>query len=79
MNITLSADQKIIAKSRKYAEEHGTSLNNLIRGFLKNISGENDHSANAHEFADLAKNMAGCSPKGYTFDRESIHERNTAE
>jgi hypothetical protein len=75
MNITLSADQELIKKSRQYAKNHGTSLNSLIRTFLKNISGEKDKSASAEEFAQLAETGAGCSEPGYTFDRDEIHDR----
>jgi len=35
MNITLSASEKLIEKSREYARRHNTSLNNLIRVFEK--------------------------------------------
>ena len=75
MNITLSADKKIIDKSRQYAKERGTSLNSIIRNYLKKISGENDREANADEFARLAATKAGCSGPGFKFDRSSIHDR----
>ena len=75
MNITLSADQNLIKKSRQYAKKQGLSLNSMIRDFLKNISGENDRSASAQEFAQLAESGAGCSEPGYKFDRDEIHER----
>ena len=75
MNITLSADQELIRKSREYAKEQGTSLNNIIRDFLKNISGENDRKASSQEFSQLAETGAGCSEPGYKFDRDEIHDR----
>lgn len=75
MNITLSADEETIAKSRRYAEKHGTSLNNMVRDYLKRISGESDGATNAEEFALLARSMPGCSEPGYQFDREEIHNR----
>jgi hypothetical protein len=78
MNITLSADQKTILNSRKYAQEHGTSLNNLIREYLKKISGEDDRKENAREFAQLAESKAGCSKPGFRFDRDAVHDRDCA-
>ena len=33
MNITLSADEILIKKARKYAGEHNTSLNKMVKGF----------------------------------------------
>jgi hypothetical protein len=75
VNITLSADQELIKKSRQYAKKQGTSLNSIIRDFLKNISGENDRKASSQEFSQLAKTGAGCSELGYKFDRDEIHDR----
>ena len=75
MNITLSADQETIAKSRQYAKKHGASLNSLIRDYLKKISGEGDRKENSQEFARLAETMAGCSEPGFKFDRNEIHDR----
>ncbi len=75
MNITLSANDEIIAKSRKYAERHNTSLNNLVRDFLKKISGEDNCSKNALEFCELAESKSGCSDPGFVFDRDEIHDR----
>ncbi|MCW5207889.1 hypothetical protein VU11_04345, partial [Desulfobulbus sp. US2] len=61
MNITLSADQELIRKSRQYAKKQGTSLNSIIRDFLRNISVESDRKASSQEFAQLAETGAGCS------------------
>ena len=75
MNITLSADQEIIKKSRQYAKKCGTTLNSIIRNYLKDISGENDRRENAEEFSRLAATGAGCSEPGYRFDRNTTHDR----
>jgi predicted house-cleaning NTP pyrophosphatase (Maf/HAM1 superfamily) len=75
MNITLSADQEVIAKSRQYAKAHNTTLNNMIREFLKDISGECDNLANSDEFVRIAKTMSGRSDSTFKFDREEIHDR----
>lgn len=75
MNITLSVDEKVVRRSRQYAREHDTTLNKMVRNFLQRIGGGHDYPAAADEFARLAKNMAGKSHHGYTFNREEIHER----
>lgn len=75
MNITLSADKETINKSRQYAKEHSTSLNSIIRNYLKKISGESDRKANAEEFGQLAETKAGCSKPDFKFDRNEIHAR----
>lgn len=75
MNITLSADKQLVEKSRKYAREHNTSLNNLVREYLSRICGNQDGADSAEEFMTLANTMSGQSPEGYKFDRESIYDR----
>ncbi len=36
-NVTLSIPDDLLAKSREYAEKHGTSLNEFIRHLLKQV------------------------------------------
>jgi hypothetical protein len=61
MNITLSADEELVRKARKYAEEHDTSLNQLIRDYLEHLVGELPRAAAAEEFEVTARRMAGNS------------------
>jgi hypothetical protein len=61
MNITLSADEDLVRKARKYAEEHDTSLNQLIRDYLEHLVGELPRDAAAEEFEVTARRMAGNS------------------
>ncbi len=77
MNITLSADKKLIEKSRKYAIEHNTTLNSLVRGYLKQICGKADIISNAEEFEELARNKSGKSPKNFKFNRNLVYDRNS--
>ena len=77
MNITLSVDEQLLAKSREYAKKHHTSVNKLVREYLATLSGEQDSAAIAGEFKQLAKNRAGHSPRGFKFDRESLYDRNS--
>ena len=75
MNITLSADENLIKKSREYAKKHNTTLNNMIRGFLRTVTASNDVNYAAEQFKDNALNRSGKSREGYTFDRDDIHSR----
>lgn len=61
MNITLSADGELVRKARKYAEEHDTSLNQLIRDYLEHLVGELPREAAAEEFEVVARSMSGNS------------------
>lgn len=75
MNITLSADKGLVEKSRHYAQTHKTSLNNLIREYMRDICGVNEAKQHADEFRRLAMKKAGKSPNGYTFERDAIYDR----
>ena len=72
MNITLSADQELIEQVRRYAEKQNTSLNNLIRTYLRTIGSENNRAARADEFSRPAKKFSGRSPEGFMFDGDDI-------
>ena len=74
-NITLSADEKLIANARAYAQSHGTTLNDLIRDYLKVVTGQRDPKEVAEEFVRLAREQAGRSDEGWRFNREEIHKR----
>jgi len=75
MNVTLSADEKLVKKARDYAARHETSLNRMIREFMQKITGLADLERKADEFARLARQGGGAAPKGFVFDREEAHNR----
>ncbi len=59
MNITLSADKKIIDKARLYAEKYNTTLNNLVREYLTQITNRMSAHDAALEFENMARNGGG--------------------
>ena len=75
MNITLSADEKLIKRAREYAKQHRSSLNNLIRAYLEQITGEMDGDRAAEEFTSLCREYAGESAPGYHFNRAEENRR----
>jgi hypothetical protein len=75
MNITLTADERLIAAARAYAQSHGTSLNQMVREYLERVTGEIDHGRAAEEFARLAREKPGRSAPDFHFDREAVHRR----
>jgi len=77
MNITLSADAELIKKGREYANAHHTSLNQLIRDYLRSITGGNDAEKAADEFMNLANTMPGQSERGFKFSRDEIYDRHS--
>jgi hypothetical protein len=38
-NLTLAIPEELLKQARKYALEHGTSVNALIRSYLENLTG----------------------------------------
>ena len=75
MNITLSAEESLIRRTRDYARNHGTSLNRLVRDYLDSLTRTGNREAAAAEFRRLAMGQAGRSPAGYRFHREEAHDR----
>jgi hypothetical protein len=61
MNITLSADEELVRTARRYAQEHGTSLNQLVRDYLAQLVGELPRDEAARNFTEVARAMAGDS------------------
>jgi hypothetical protein len=75
MNITLSADKTLIEKARRYAKKQNTTLNNLVRDYLRKITGQTDSIKTADEFESIALKHSGKSSKDYKFNREEIYKR----
>ena len=77
VNITLSADEDLIAKARAYAQARNTTLNQLVRDYLRRVTGQIDPQRAADEFAELARSRPGHSDPGFVFDRDAVHVRST--
>jgi len=74
MNLTLSVDDRLIRQARKMAEARGTSLNQLIREYLEELTSQSDPEAEIEELRRLSLESHGRS-RGWKFNREEIHER----
>ena len=78
MNITLSADEILVADVRAYARRNGTSLNQLVRDYLASLvdsGGRKKRQRLADEFMALAMNHAGRSPRDWRFNREEAQRK----
>jgi hypothetical protein len=75
VNITLSAEDDLVAKARAYAQTRNTTVNQLIRDYLGRLTGQMDPQQAAEEFAELAHNRGGRSDEGFAFDRRDAHVR----
>lgn len=74
MNITLSADERIVKRARAYAQSHGTSLNQLVRDYLEALVGERSPAEAAAEFAAVARSMGGDSGGRSWTGREEVYQ-----
>jgi hypothetical protein len=74
MNITLSIEDEVIRKARRRAEAMGTSVNQLVREYLKQLAGKTDPNTDGAEFERLSR-IAGGNSRGWKFTREELHKR----
>jgi hypothetical protein len=74
VNITLSANERVVVRARKAAQSMGMSLNQVVRIFLSELAGE---SSAEDELAEIVKlsGQSGGRRRGWEFDRDEIHER----
>ncbi len=71
-NITLSLDEKELERARQYAQEHGMSLNSLIRNLLKRTvpSPSGNWLDDCFALMDQAKGRR----KAVTWKREELYD-----
>jgi hypothetical protein len=74
MNLTLSVDEDTLENARRRAEALGTSVNQLVRDYLRQLAGESDPAAEVEEFRKLSLAAKGNS-KGWKFNREDAYRR----
>ena len=73
MNVTLSIDEQVVAGARRIAAIRGTSLNQLIRDFLEQLTGTDDLDA---VVADLESRWREESYRSQgVWTRAELHER----
>ena len=74
MNVTLSIDDQLVARSRKKADALGKSLNQLIREYLERLTGDDDPAGDIAELERLCVKGPG-RRRGWKFSREDLHGR----
>ena len=79
MNVTLSADEKLVARAREYARRQDLTLNQLLRNYMQRLTGGPDPQEVAREFEALAREHSGRSDPGFHFDREAAHARGVGQ
>ncbi len=74
-NITLSVDEKVLTAVRRYAAEHDSSVNGLVREFLSRIAGSTDRARKARlRIRKLSTHSRG-RIGAITWRRSDLHDR----
>ena len=76
MNITLTADDELVAQARRFAERRRTTLEGLMVDFLRDIS---QREADVEAYRRRCDEHSGRSEPGWRFDREECHRRGKDE
>lgn len=68
--LTLTIEQTVIEKAKKYAKDKERSLSNLIENYLKVLTKESD--SNEIELTPIVKSLKGSftAPKNYDYKKE---------
>ena len=74
VNLTVSIDDNDMQKARRHAEALGTSVDQLVREYVRQLAGKRDAGSIAAEFAELSRASRGNSD-GWKFIREELHDR----
>ncbi len=75
-NLTLTVDEEILRKARIRALELGTSVNALVREYLRQLAGRSTAAEGVAEFFAATKGAAaGSGPEGRAWTRDELHER----
>lgn len=73
MNLTISVDDELVERARRLARERGTSLQDLLREYLRLLVGESRPEDVARELLDLMESEGGHSG-GRPFRRDDAYE-----
>jgi len=74
VNVTLSLEDRLLERARRLAARRGISLNQMIRDYLSEVTGEPTPEALVSELETLWNESRGDS-RGWRFNREELHDR----
>lgn len=75
-NLTLTVDEDILRAARIKALELGTSVNALVREYLKQLAGRSTAAEGVAEFFAATKDAgAGSGPEGRSWSRDELYDR----
>jgi len=75
-NLTITIDDEMLKRARIRALQQGTSVNALLREYLKAYSGEESSNQGLREFIQQAQNTkSGSGTGGRSWKRDDLYER----
>jgi hypothetical protein len=74
-NITLAIDEKVLREIRRYAAEHDTTVNALVRDYLTGlVDFENRATAARRRLGELSEKSTGRLGPNWKWNREDVYE-----
>lgn len=74
-NLTLVIDREVLRDARRYALEHDTTVNELVRSYLADIRREETKREAARALLATSMEQGLGEATGEPFNREEIYER----
>ena len=74
-NITLSVDEDVLATVRRYALEHDSSVNRMVREYLTGIAEREDRVKKARNRIQQLSNRPKARIGRKDWTREDLHDR----
>ncbi len=74
MNVTLSVDEELLKRAREHAARRGTSLNQLIRDFLSQLTSGASANETVRELRELWASSESTSG-GRKWTRDELYDR----
>lgn len=75
MNLTLTIDDETLKRARMRALDQGTSVNALVRDFLRSYAGSEDENLALRRFVEVGEGSgAGARSEGRVWTRDGLYE-----
>jgi hypothetical protein len=75
MNLTLTIDDETLKRARMRALDQGTSVNSVVREFLRSYAGSDDEHQALRRFVEIGEGSgAGARGEGRGWTREDLYE-----
>jgi plasmid stability protein len=75
-NLTLTVDEEVLRRARIRALELGTSVNALVREYLRQLAGRSTAAEGVAEFFQATKGAGASSgPEGRAWTRDELYDR----